>query len=57
MTKRFYIKRDDKVSKKCVFYTKYNEKDTFTPIFNSEKGVLGYGCLTESTSGGLSDTF
>ena len=36
---------------------KYNEKDTFTPIFNGEKGDVGYGCLTEGTSGGLSDTF
>ena len=22
---------------------KYNEKDTFTPIFNGEKGEVGYG--------------
>ena len=36
---------------------KYNEKDTFTPIFNSEKGEVGYRCLTEGTSGGLSDIF
>ena len=36
---------------------KYNEKDTFTPIFNAEKGERGYGCLTESTSDGLSGTF
>ena len=36
---------------------KYNEKDTFTPIFNGEKGKVGYGCLTEGTSGGLSDIF
>ena len=34
---------------------KYNEKDTFTPIFNSEKGEVGNGGLTEVTSGELSD--
>ena len=36
---------------------KYNEKDIFTPIFNSENGEMGYGCLMEGTSGGLSDIF
>ena len=36
---------------------KYNEKDTFTPIFNGEKGEVGNGGLTEVTSGGLSDNF
>ena len=36
---------------------KYNEKDIFTPIFNNEKGEMGYGCLTEGTSGELSDIF
>ena len=36
---------------------KYNEKDTFTPIFNGEKGEVGNGGLTEATSGGLSDNF
>ena len=34
---------------------KYNEKDTFTPIFNGEKGEVGN--LTEATSGGLSNNF
>ena len=36
---------------------KYNEKDTFTSIFNAKKGERDYGCLTESTSGGLSGIF
>ena len=36
---------------------KYNEKDTFTPIFNGEKGDVGNGSLTEVTSSGLSDNF
>ena len=37
---------------------KYNEKDTFIPIFNSEKGKVGCGCLTEGTSiGDLSGNF
>ena len=36
---------------------KYNEKDTFTPIFNSEKGEVGNKGLTEATSGWLSDNF
>ena len=36
---------------------KYNEKNTFTPIFNGEKEEIDYECLTEGTSGGLSDTF
>ena len=36
---------------------KYNEKDTFTPIFNGEKGEVGKGGLMEATSGGLSDNF
>ena len=34
---------------------KYNEKDTFIPIFNSEKGEVGNRGLTEVTSGELSD--
>ena len=29
---------------------KYNEKDTFTPIFNGEKGEVGNGGLTEVIS-------
>ena len=36
---------------------KYNEKDTFTPIFNSEKEEVGNEGLTEVISGGLSDNF
>ena len=36
---------------------KYNEKNTFTPIFNDEKGEVGNGGLTEATLGGLSDNF
>ena len=36
---------------------KYNEKDTFTHIFNGEKGEVGNEGLTEVTSGGLSDNF
>ena len=38
-------------------YIKYNEKDTFTPIFNGEKEEVGNGGLTEATSGELSDNF
>ena len=37
--------------------TKYNKKDTFTPIFNGEKAEVGNGGLMEATSGGLSDNF
>ena len=36
---------------------KYNEKDTFIPIFTDEKGEVGNGGLTEVTSSGLSDSF
>ena len=36
---------------------KFNEKDTFTPIFKGEKGEVGNGSLTEATLGGLSDNF
>ena len=36
---------------------KYNEKDTFTPIFNGEKGEVGNEGLTEATLGGLSNNF
>ena len=36
---------------------KYNKKDTFTPIFNSEKGEMDNGSLTEATSSWLSDNF
>ena len=36
---------------------KYNEKDTFTPIFNGERREVGNGGLMELTSGGLNDNF
>ena len=36
---------------------KYNKKDTFTLIFNGEKGEVGYEGLMEGTLSGLSDTF
>ena len=36
---------------------KYNEKDTFTPIFNGEKAEVGNGGLMEAILGGLSDNF
>ena len=36
---------------------KYNEKDTFTPIFNSEKVEVGNGGLMKAISSGLSDNF
>ena len=36
---------------------KYNEKNTFIPIFNGEKGEVGNGGLTEAILGGLSDNF
>ena len=36
---------------------KYNEKDTFTLIFNGEKGEMGNRGLKEAISGGLSDKF
>ena len=51
----FYVKK--KKERKEERDIKYNEKDTFTPIFNGEKGEVGYGCLTEGTSGELSDIF
>ena len=35
----------------------YNEKDTFTPIFNGEKAEVGNWGLMEATLGGLSDNF
>ena len=52
----FYVKKKKK-ERKEERDIKYNEKDTFTPIFNSEKGEVSYRCLTEGTSGGLSDIF
>ena len=52
----FYVKKkkEERKEKRDI---KYNEKDTFTPIFNGEKGEVGYKCLTEGTLGRLSDTF
>ena len=52
----FYVKKKKK-ERKGERDIKYNEKDTFTPIFNGEKGEVGYGCLKKGTSSGLSDTF
>ena len=52
----FYVKKKKK-ERKEERDIKYNEKDTFTLIFNGEKGEVGYGCLTECTSDGLSDIF
>ena len=54
----FYVKKKKKKNeRKEESDIKYNEKDTFTPIFKSDKGEMGYECLTEDTSSGLSDTF
>ena len=55
----FYVKKKKKKEKerKEERDIKYNEKDTFTPIFNGEKADVGYGGLTEGTLSGLSDTF
>ena len=54
----FYVKKKKKKKKrKEESDIKYNEKDIFTPIFKSDKGEMGYECLTEDTSSGLSDTF
>ena len=52
----FYVKKKKKEIKE-ERDIKYNEKDTFTPIFNGEKGEVGNGGLTEATSGGLSNNF
>ena len=55
----FYVKKKKKKKKerKKERDIKYNEKDTFTPIFNGEKGEVGNKGLIEATSGGLSDNF
>ena len=55
----FYVKKKKKKKKerKKERDIKYNEKDTFTPIFNSEKGEVGNKGLIEATSGELSDNF
>ena len=52
----FYVKKK-KEERKAERDIKYNEKDTFTTIFNSEKGEVDYRCLTEGTSSELSDIF
>ena len=51
----FYVKKKKKKKKerKKERDIKYNEKDTFTPIFNGEKGEVGNKGLIEATSGGL----
>ena len=51
----FYVKK--KKERKEERDIKYNEKDTFIPIFNGEKGEVDNRSLTELTSGGLSDNF
>ena len=55
----FYVKKKKKKKeRKEERDIKYNEKDTFIPIFNNEKGKVGCGCLTEGISiGDLSDNF
>ena len=52
----FYVKKkkEERKEKRDI---KYNEKDIFTPIFNGEKGEVGYKCLMDGTLGRLSDTF
>ena len=50
----FYVKKKERKEGRDI---KYKEKDTFTPIFNGEKGEIGYRCLTKGTSGVLSDIF
>ena len=52
----FYVKKK-KNERKEDRNIKYNKKDTFTPIFNSEKGEMDNGGLTEATSSWLSDNF
>ena len=52
----FYVKKKKK-ERKEERDIKYNEKYTFTPIFNSEKGEVGNEGLTDGTLGGLSDNF
>ena len=52
----FYVKKKKK-ERKEERDIKYNEKDTFIPIFNDKKGELGNGGLTKVTSSGLSDSF
>ena len=51
----FYVKKKKEIKEERDI--KYNEKYTFTPIFNGEKGEVGDGGLMEATSGGLSNNF
>ena len=51
----FYVKKKKNDRKEKDI--KYNEKDTFIPISNSEKGEVGNGGLAEVTSSVLSDNF
>ena len=57
----FYVKKKKKKKKnkerKAERDIKYNEKNTFIPIFNGEKGEVGNGGLTKAILGGLSDYF
>ena len=50
-------KKKKKKERKKERDIKYNEKDTFTPIFKGEKGEVGNRGLTEFASGELSDNF
>lgn len=47
----------DQIREKMERGIKHNEKDTFTPPFNGEKGEMGNSYLIESTLGGLSENF
>ena len=53
----FYVLCEEEEGEKRGERHKYNEKDTFTPIFNGEKGEVRNKGLIEATSGGLSDNF
>ena len=53
----FYVYVKKKKERKEERDIKYNEKDTFIPIFNSENGEVGNRGLMEATSSGLSDNF
>ena len=44
-------KREEKKKERDI---KHNEKDTFTPPFNGEKGEMGNECLIKSTFNRLS---
>ena len=50
-------KKKKKTERKAERDIKYNEKNTFIPIFNGEKGEMGNGGLMEAILGGLSDNF